>query len=351
MPHDPLTNPIRLGVIGLGLIWLRVHRPILETLADTFEIVALCDSDAERRAAAAREFPAALVCAQADELLVAPQVDVVLVLTPLTLNARMAAACLHAGKDVIMEKPIGRSVIEGAELIASARRQGRRLLITEQFGYRREEEVLSELLAARSIGEVILWQRVQHFDADGQQGALRYDSAPWRRAAEFPLGALFDGGIHRVAALSRVFGAPQSVFASGRRLQPDYGAYHHVAALFQYASGLVGMLSYSSCLTPLQDCYIIHGDAGVLTVEQRCVTLKRFGQPDEVIELPDESDYVRMWAGLVYALRSGNEPRYTAEMALREVAILEAVDRSISHGERVEVGDWKPDVGIRTPNI
>ncbi len=286
MPHDPITNPIRLGVIGLGLIWLRVHKPILETLSDTFEIVALCDSDAERRAAAVREFPAALVCAHADELLAAPQVDVVLVLTPLTLNAQMAAACLHASKDVIMEKPIGRSVTEGAELIASARRLGRRLMVTEQFGYRCEEEMLIELLAAKSIGEVILWQRVQHVDADGQQGAMRYDSAPWRKTADFPLGALFDGGIHRVAGLSRVFGAPQSVFASGRRLRPDYGAYHYVAAQFQYASGLVGMLSYSIHLTPLQDCYVLHGDAGVITVEQQRVTVKRIGQPDQVIELP-----------------------------------------------------------------
>lgn len=341
MLHDPITNPIRLGVIGLGLIWLRVHRPILETLQDTFEIVALCDSDAERRAAAAREFPAALVCAQADELLAAPQVDAVLVLTPLTLNAQVAAACLHAGKDVIMEKPIGRSVTEGAELIASARRLGRRLMVTEQFGYRYEEEMLIELLAARSIGEVILWQRVQHVDADGQQGAMRYDSAPWRKTADFPLGPLFDGGIHRVAGLSRVFGAPQSVFASGRRLRPDYGTYHYVAAQFQYASGLVGMLSYSIHLTPLQDCYILHGDAGVITVEQQRVTVKRVGQPDQAIDLPNENDYVRMWAGLVSAVRTGGEPLYTAEMALREVAILEAVDRSISRGERVEVGSWK----------
>ena len=341
MLQNATLKPVRLGVIGLGLIWLRVHKPILATLTDVFEIVALCDSDAERRSAAAQEFPCALVCAQADELLAAPQVDAVLVLTPLALNAPMAAACLRAGKDVIMEKPIGRSVAEGAELLASARRLGRRLLVTEQFGYRCEEETLLELLAARSIGEVIVWQRVQHIDADGEQGAMRFDSAPWRKTADFPLGALFDGGIHRVAGLSRVFGAPQSVFASGRRLRPDYGAYHYVAAQFQYASGLVGMLSYSIHLTPLQDCYILHGDAGVITVEQQRVTVKRIGQPDQVIALPDENDYVRMWAGLADAMRSGGDPLYTAEMALREVAILTAVDQSIARGEKVEVGSWK----------
>lgn len=80
---------------------------------------------------------------------------------------------------------------EGAELLASARRLGRRLLVTEQFGYRCEEETLLELSAARSIGQGDrLAALCQISTPMAAQGAMRFDLAPWRKTADFPLGAL-----------------------------------------------------------------------------------------------------------------------------------------------------------------
>ena len=64
--------PTRLGVIGAGLIWLRTHKPILQTMADAFEPIAFCDVSAERRADVAREFPGARVLSDQHELLALP---------------------------------------------------------------------------------------------------------------------------------------------------------------------------------------------------------------------------------------------------------------------------------------
>ena len=91
-------RPIRLGVIGLGLIWLRTHKPILEGWKAKFEPVAFCDISEERRAAVAQEFPGATVVADYQSLLQNPEVEVVLILTPLILNAPTALAALRAGK-------------------------------------------------------------------------------------------------------------------------------------------------------------------------------------------------------------------------------------------------------------
>jgi predicted dehydrogenase len=250
----------------------------------------------------------------------------------------LAHAVLAAGKDVIMEKPIARSSAEGAALLQAARSAGKRLIVAEQFAYCPLEERLIDLLQAGAIGEIVAWDRAQHFDGDMEQGELRYDSTPWRKQADFPLGALFDGGIHRLAALSRVFGAPQHVFASGRKLRPDYGDYDYVAMLFEYQGGRVGYFSYSPCLTPLQDYYVIHGAAGVITVDaNKCITLKRPGQADCLIEVAPASDHERMWQAIVQFLQHGVEPGYTAEMALRDVTILEAVERSLKSGERTHI--------------
>ena len=207
---------VKLGVIGLGLIWQRVHRAILTEQQAYFVPSAFCDLSEERRQATSAEFPGAPVVAEYRELLAMPELAVIQVLTPIAYNAPVARAALEAGKDVIMEKPIARSVAEGQELLEAARRLGRRLIITEQLAYRQAEEQVAALLSDGAIGDVILWERVQHLEADTGQGPMRYESTPWRKEANFPLGTLFDGGVHLVAGLSRIFGAPQSVAATGR---------------------------------------------------------------------------------------------------------------------------------------
>src|SRR5688572_25974814 len=115
-----MMQPIRLGVVGAGLIWLRRHQPTLATLQEAFTPVAFADPSEERRSQAAEMFPDAVIVSDYQELLAMEQVDAVLVLTPIVLNAPVAGAALEAGKDVIMEKPIARSVAEAAQLLSRA---------------------------------------------------------------------------------------------------------------------------------------------------------------------------------------------------------------------------------------
>jgi predicted dehydrogenase len=330
-------KPIQLGVIGTGLIWIRTHQAILETMRDAFTPIAFCDVSEQRRATIAQEFPDAAVCGEYPSLLAMPEVEAVLVLTPIALNAPVARAALLAGKHVIMEKPIARSVAEGAELVALARRAGRQLFVTEQQAYRQAEDTLAELLAAGEIGDLVLWERVQHLEADTAKDGLRYDSTPWRKQADFPLGTMFDGGIHLIAGLSKVFGVPESVAATGRRLRPEYGEYDHIAALFQYGQGVSGMLSHSSYLPAAQNHFHVYGAAGVLVVERDRIIVNTRDQPERVVELRPENAYVAMWRALARAFREQRDPFYTPEKALRDVAILEAVDQAIKTGQRVPV--------------
>ena len=83
-------RPTRLGVVGMGLIWSRVHQPHLARLQDVFELVAFCDVSTDRRAAIAADFPQARVMSDYHELLAMPEVEAVLVLTPIALNETVA---------------------------------------------------------------------------------------------------------------------------------------------------------------------------------------------------------------------------------------------------------------------
>jgi scyllo-inositol 2-dehydrogenase (NADP+) len=330
-------KPIRVGVIGLGLIWLREHQPALAQWREVFEAIAFCDVSAERRAEAAQTYPGATIVADAAELIALPEVEAVFVLTPIAFNAPVALAALEAGKDVIMEKPIARSVAEGQALIAAARQGGRRLFVMEQLAYRQADRILADVIASGAIGEPAVWHRIQHVDADPAQGAMRFDTTPWRKAAEYPLGTLFDGGIHLVASLSTVFGPPEALYATGRKLRPEYGEFDHVVTQFHYSSGLVGLLSHSTCLSPVQNTFQIHGAAGVISVERGRLIIERPNEAQEVIELPTENPRANLWQELVTAYREGRDPSYDAEKALRDVAILEAVDRSIKTGQRLSI--------------
>ncbi len=320
---------VKLGVIGLGLIWQRIHKDILTEQQDYFVPTAFCDLSEERRAATAAEFPNATVVADYRELLAMPELEVIQVLTPIAYNAPTALAALEAGKDVIMEKPIARSVAEGQRLVDTAKRLGRKLYITEQLAYRRAEEQVATLLAEGAIGDLILWERVQHLEGDIGKGAMRYESTPWRKEANFPLGTLFDGGVHLIAGLSRIFGAPESVAATGRKLREEYGEYDQVTMLFHYANQLSGTLSHSAYLPATKNYFYIHGTEGVMSVEQNQVLIERNDGSSRSVALSTENAYDRMWPAIIHAHQQGEAAYYTPARALQDVAILEAVDQAI----------------------
>jgi predicted dehydrogenase len=217
-------------------------------------------------------------------------------------------------------------------------------MVLEQMGYRTAEEQLATILRAGTIGDLLMWDRVQHLEADTAQGALRYDSTPWRKAADFPLGTLFDGGIHTIAALTRVFGAPQTVTATGRTLRPNYGEYDQVKMFFTYANGSSGVLSHSACLPPVQNYFYVYGAAGAIVVESDRLMVRRMGQPDQVVELPAESAYEAMWRQIAQAHQEEREPAYSVAHALRDVAVLETVDQAIKTAARLPLMDRVIDI-------
>lgn len=321
----------------MGLIWSRVHQPHLAGLRDVFEPVAFCDVSAERRAAIAAEFPQARVTSDYHELLSMPEVEAVLVLTPIALNETVALDTLRAGKDLLLEKPIARSVATGMQLVAVAREAGRRLFVTEQIGYRHADDALRDLLAAGEIGELIMWDRVQHRVLSTQPEPMNYTSTPWRIQPDFPLGNLFDGGIHLIASVTGLFGTPTSIFAAGsKKFRPGYGAHDQVAMLFRYRDGLIGTLSHSDCLFEAQNHFHIHGTEGVISWAPDRIVVQKPDRPARSIDLPKENPYTNMWRAIADAWAAGREPAYTAERALRDLMVIEQVGRSIELGQAVD---------------
>ncbi len=224
---------------------------------------------------------------------------------------RSRTAALRAGKDVIMEKPIARSVAEAQALIDLARQGWATAVCHRAVRLRHTESMLADLLANQTIGDVLLWERIQHWPGESTSNPLSYAASEWRQQADFPLGTLFDGGIHAIASLSTVFGAPSSVYATGRKLRQGYGAYDHVTMTFQYDNGSVGVLGYSECRSPANNHFHVHGARGD---RRRAAAAGGGAAPRSRARRSScrpRTTTALMWRGIAQAFREPGAPIYT----------------------------------------
>ncbi len=116
--------PIRVGMVGLGLISQGVHLPNLETLRDAFTVAAVCDASGPLAREVAARLPGDVPWGH-DWRAVAtsPDIDAVLILTPGS-HGEIAAAALEAGKHVFAEKPLAHARAETEHLIRLAEERG-----------------------------------------------------------------------------------------------------------------------------------------------------------------------------------------------------------------------------------
>lgn len=110
-------SSLRMGIIGAGL-WGGNHARVFTTLPET-ELVAVCDTDADRAAAMRAETGAAQAYADYQALIDDPNVDAVSVATPDFTHTPIILAALAAGKHVLSEKPLA-TTLDEAEAIAEA---------------------------------------------------------------------------------------------------------------------------------------------------------------------------------------------------------------------------------------
>jgi predicted dehydrogenase len=137
------ARPLRLGVIGCGLVAQSVHFHHLRELPDRFQVRALCDISPGALAFCSEHFfPEALRFADWQELLEKP-LDAVMILTPGS-HAPLAIAAAEHGRHLFVEKPLAFSAQEGAAVVAAAERAGVCLMV----GYMKRYDLAYERLLA-----------------------------------------------------------------------------------------------------------------------------------------------------------------------------------------------------------
>ena len=141
---------IRVAVIGTGF-GEAVHLPALQQVSE-FRIMAVCSRRAERAHSAAQNFGATIATTDYRELVERSDIDAVIIATPPYLHHAMTMTALGAGKHVLCEKPMAKTVAEARDMLKMAERSNVVAMINHEFRFLPARAYAKELIESGYIG-------------------------------------------------------------------------------------------------------------------------------------------------------------------------------------------------------
>jgi predicted dehydrogenase len=141
----------RVGIAGLGY-WG-------PNLARNFDLLAdlrwLCDVAPELQESFAKRYPQARMTGRFEDLLDDPELDAVVIATPVPTHAALAKQALAAGKHVFVEKPMAMNAADAEEIDALAAERGLVLMPGHLLLYHPGVRMLKQIVEAGELGEVL----------------------------------------------------------------------------------------------------------------------------------------------------------------------------------------------------
>jgi predicted dehydrogenase len=214
-------------------------------------------------------------------LLERKDIDVVCICTPSGLHAQMGVDAAHAGKHVIVEKPMALSLADADRLIAAAKSAKVKLCIVLQNRYNPPMQDLRRLVDEGQLGQLLLanvtvrWYRPQEYYEDGWHGTWAMDG-----------GALMNQSIHHIDALQWLMGDVESVCAYTGTLAHKMEAEDTGVAVLRFTSGALGVVEGSTITFPenLEGSIALFGEQGSVKVGGTALNRKIFWKVEGQIE-------------------------------------------------------------------
>ena len=345
MSHIPNDRPLRViqvGIGGFGSSWAK-----LAQRCDGIALVAVVDPDPTARQWAADHLGLAAdqVFASLDDALGDVACDAVLVITPPATHHAVATQALLAGKHVLVEKPLATTIAEAEDLIATAERQGRMLVVSQNYRFRNPARAIRELIAAGEMGDLL-----------SVDVAFRRDTRALWPAGNFRYHmrhpTVLDMTIHHIDLIRALTGRNIALIDARSWRVPD-SPYKHdpaVAALIDLDDGVPvtyrGDWATHDAETSWNGDWVLTGERGRLEwagdVDNPLVGAARFtpwdGEPRELppAHLPAE-DRAGSLLAFRHAVISGDPAETRARDNIWSLAAVNGCVASIERGEPVAV--------------
>ena len=143
---------LRVGLIGFGYWGPNLARNLSEIRGLT--LAAVADKRPDRREAVAERYSGAQLFEDPAELVSRPDIDAVVVATPVATHYELGLAALKAGKDVLIEKPLAATGPEAEMLVEVAQRERRVLMVDHTYVYAGAVRKIAELIDRGELGEI-----------------------------------------------------------------------------------------------------------------------------------------------------------------------------------------------------
>jgi len=248
-------------VIGLGSIGRRHAR--------NWARLGLGPLAVARQVGAAQPEPLGVEVAEyhdVDDALERERPDVVLVTNPTSLHVATACKALKAGAHVLVEKPMGDSLVGLSELLETARARQRKLMVGYNLRVHPGLARLKALADGNAVGKII--------SARAECGEYLPDWHPWEdyRGAYSARRDLGGGAVltfsHELDALCWLLGAPRRVTAmAGHFSSLDIDTDDVAEIVLEFECGAVGSVHVDYVRRPPRRCIEVVGEAGVLRWE------------------------------------------------------------------------------------
>ena len=144
---------LAIAVIGCGYWGPNLARNFYRI--PSCNLKAVSDPDPERLADMETRFPGVACIADSSKVLSDPEIDAVVVATPVRYHYEIAKAALVSGKHVLIEKPMASSAAECEELNQIAAKNGLTLMVGHTFLYSEAVNVINEKIISGDIGDVL----------------------------------------------------------------------------------------------------------------------------------------------------------------------------------------------------
>lgn len=167
------VKPVRLGFLGVG--WIGRNRMEAILRSNLAEAVAIADPSEERACEALGLAPDAKIVADLDALL-SLDLDGIVIATPSALHAEQSVRALQTGVAVFCQKPLGRSAMEAAAVVAAARSANRFLGVDLSYRYTEGMQRIRDLIRHGELGKVFATDLVFH-NAYGPDKSWFYDKS------------------------------------------------------------------------------------------------------------------------------------------------------------------------------
>ena len=144
---------VRVAIIGAGWIAQVAHIPVWKKL-ENVELVAVCDTVKTRAKAVAEKYKIPQVFTRDEDLLKRDDIDAVDICVPTHMHERLTLDALSAGKHVLVEKPMSRTVEEGEKMVRASRQYKRQLMVAMNVRFRYDAANLKSFIEGGELGEV-----------------------------------------------------------------------------------------------------------------------------------------------------------------------------------------------------